>query len=164
MSEVAEAIIARVREDYSGDILEATTMGRHELVFTVAPDDIGVFTKFIVEYGWWHLSTITGVDEGEEISILYHLCGEGPPAATIKTAVPKAAAKIQSITSVIPGATMYEREVHDLLGVEFDGHPRLDRLVLPDDWPEGVYPLRIEEIEKQAERDKEEKEKKEENG
>ncbi len=158
MSEVAEKIMAQVREDYAGEILDATTMRRHELVFTVAPDQIVEFTEFVVQYGWWHLSTITGVDEGEEIAILYHLCGEEPPAATIRTAVPKAAARLQSITSVIPGATMYEREVHDLFGVQFEGHPRLDRLVLPDDWPEGVYPLRIEEIEKRAAKDKEEKE------
>jgi NADH-quinone oxidoreductase subunit C len=46
------------------------------------------------------------------------------------------------VVSLLPGAVLYEREVHDLLGVVFDGHPSLERLILPDDWPEGVYPLR----------------------
>ncbi|MHC1629175.1 MAG: NADH-quinone oxidoreductase subunit C [Candidatus Nezhaarchaeales archaeon] len=32
--------------------------------------------------------------------------------------------------------------MHDLMGIVFKGHPNLERLVLPDDWPEGVYPLR----------------------
>lgn len=51
-------------------------------------------------------------------------------------------AKIQSITPVVPGAGWAEREFRDVIGVEPVGHPDPRRLVLADDWPEGVYPLR----------------------
>lgn len=49
---------------------------------------------------------------------------------------------IDSITHLIPGANWAEREVRDLIGVHPDGHPDPRRLVVADDWPEGVYPLR----------------------
>lgn len=49
---------------------------------------------------------------------------------------------IPSITPVMPAANWAEREARDMLGIEFDGHPEPVRLILPDDWPEGVYPLR----------------------
>ncbi|MBI5838679.1 MAG: NADH-quinone oxidoreductase subunit C [Chloroflexi bacterium] len=51
-------------------------------------------------------------------------------------------AAIPTITGLIPGANWAEREVRDLIGVTPVGHPDLRRLVLPDDWPNNLYPLR----------------------
>jgi len=50
--------------------------------------------------------------------------------------------KMQSITDIIPGANWAEREYRDAIGVNPEGHPDPRRLLLADDWPEGVYPLR----------------------
>ena len=50
--------------------------------------------------------------------------------------------KIDSISGIIPGANWAEREFKDLLGIELVGHPYPKRLVLPDGWPDGNYPLR----------------------
>ena len=64
--------------------------------------------------------------------------------ASLKVEVPIKQPALPTITSIIPGAILYEREVHELLGVVFSGHPKLSSLVLPEDWPDGVYPLRKE--------------------
>jgi len=58
----------------------------------------------------------------------------------IRVEVPGDDPRIPSITGVFPGANFYEREAYDLLGILFEGHPDLTRIVLPDDW-EG-HPLR----------------------
>lgn len=87
------------------------------------------------------ISAITGTDIGSEIELSYHIRYYGA-VVTIKTTVPKKSPQIRTITDLIPGAAFYEREVFDLLGVVFQGHPNLKRLVLSDDWPEGSYPLR----------------------
>jgi len=56
--------------------------------------------------------------------------------------VDPAKASIPSFTETIPGAGWAEREVFDMIGVKPVGHPDSRRLVLPDDWPENLHPLR----------------------
>ena len=87
------------------------------------------------------ISAITGVDLGQVIELMYHLRIRGI-IVTVRTRVPKENARIKTICDLIPGASFHEREAADLLGVVFQGHPNPDRLVLPDGWPSGLYPLR----------------------
>ncbi len=84
---------------------------------------------------------LTGLDLGEKLGLMYHICTNGV-IVTIRTEVSKKKPKIQTITDLIPGAQFHEREVADLFGVIFEGHPNPARLVLPEDWPENLYPLR----------------------
>jgi formate hydrogenlyase subunit 5 len=86
------------------------------------------------------LSTITGVDLGNEIELNYHMACGG--TITLKNRVSREKPVTRTITDILPGANLYEREVFDLLGVTFEGHPNLKRLMLPENWPKGNYPLR----------------------
>ena len=87
------------------------------------------------------VSAITGVDLGKTIKLLYHIraCNT---IITIGVELPKENAKIESMTDLISGANFHEKEVSDLFGVTFEGHPNPKRLILPEDWPENVFPLR----------------------
>lgn len=96
----------------------------------------------VKDLGFRHLSTITGIDLGDSIELIYHLAYQGSIELSLKVDLPKDDPTISTITDLIPGAVLYEREVHDLLGVVFEGHPDLSPLLLPEGWPKGVYPLR----------------------
>ncbi len=61
---------------------------------------------------------------------------------TIRTWGMKPNPEIDSVAQLFPGANFIEREMYDLLGIRFRNHPDPRRLILADDWPEGVYPLR----------------------
>ncbi len=75
--------------------------------------------------------------------MLYHLTFQGTGlVVTVRTLLPKPKPAIESLAAEIPGAEWIEREVHELLGAEFSGHPDPRHLVLADDWPDGVHPLR----------------------
>lgn len=95
--------------------------------------------------GFYHLSTITGMDLGEQIEIIYHFW-QGKGFLDVRTSVPKADPRLKSISKSLPSAVLYEAEIQDLLGVAFDGNPYLGKkLLLPDKYPaDAPPPLRKE--------------------
>lgn len=95
--------------------------------------------------GLYHLSTITGLDTGERIEVLYQFWYERS-FVVVRTAVPKSDPRVHSICTALPAAVLYEAEIQDLLGVVFEGNPYLGRkLLLPDTYPaEAPPPLRKE--------------------
>jgi NADH-quinone oxidoreductase subunit C len=120
--------------------------GRKAFTITVIQDRLKDTCKLVIsEPGFYHLSTITGVDEGTSISIFYHFW-KGTEFISVKTSVPKDKPVLNSLTDVIPAALFYEAEVQDLLGVVFEGNPLMGkRLLLPDNYPpQAPPPLRKE--------------------
>jgi len=117
--------------------------------------------EYLKKEGFDHVTTITAVDTIDNYDVVYHLRNQGF-ALNLKVAVPKEDPKIPSITGIQPGASLYEREVNDLMGIFPEGHPNPARLILDYDWPEGVYPLRKEEtiqaLKEKADKAMEEKE------
>lgn len=111
-------------------------------IFLTIPRDELIKTINIIasELGGQHLSTITAVDIGTSFEVLYHFFLDGI-VITVRTSCPKEDPTVETITNVFPGAILYEREIHDILGIVPTGHPDLRRLGLPDDWV-GGFPLR----------------------
>ena len=87
------------------------------------------------------ITAISGVDLGATLGVLYHVHTSNA-FVTIRAEVPKDNPKIQTIVDLIPGAAFHEYEVSDLLGVIFVGNELKGHLVLSENWPEGIYPLR----------------------
>lgn len=88
----------------------------------------------------------TGIDVGDCFEILYHYTDDETGCiVNVKAFIrDRENPSIESIATIIPGAEWIEREMRDILGIEFPNHPNMRRLILSDDWPEGVYPLRKE--------------------
>ena len=86
----------------------------------------------------------TVIDSDHYYEILYHFSHDSSGVVfTVKAFIrDRDNPSVESIAQFIPGARWIEREMHDLVGVEFRNHPDMRRLILADDWPEGVYPLR----------------------
>ncbi len=90
------------------------------------------------------LSDLTCVDwypSEPRFEVVYHLLSHAnKERLRIKVKLPASDPSLESITSVWPAANFFEREVYDLFGVRFHGHPDLRRLLMPENW-EG-HPLR----------------------
>lgn len=95
-----------------------------------------------LDYFDW-LSAVDELDEG--FSVVIHLAdlGQRPPLhLLIRTRVPRQDPRLASATPVFRGASWHERETYEMFGIDFDGHPGLQTLLLPDEF-EG-HPLRKE--------------------
>jgi NADH-quinone oxidoreductase subunit C len=80
------------------------------------------------------------------IEVVYHLFSyRHRHAIVLKVEVDRAAARVPTVEGVWKAANWFEREVYDLFGVEFTGHPDLRRIMLPDDWV--GHPLRKDYLE-----------------
>jgi len=91
-----------------------------------------------------YLSAITGIDPGtdqEVLEVLFHFC-TGYATITLRVNVPKDSPEINTLTEIIPGAEPFERELSEMFGVKVVGLRNPAHLYLPDDWLDGVYPLR----------------------
>ena len=115
---------------------------RERRVFvTIKKDKLRDAVRYLRDHeGLTHITTISGVDAGDEIEVLYHFTKKDLSLG-LRVKVPREEPVVDSIADILNGAPLYEREVHDLLGVVFKGHPDLKRLILPEEWPEGVHPL-----------------------
>ena len=84
---------------------------------------------------------ISAVDWKDRFDIVYHLTSyENTLLIEMRTALPHEKPEVESVSSVWGGANWHEREAWDLMGIVFQGHPKLERILLPDDFK--GHPLR----------------------
>ena len=124
------------------NVLDIRIPRAHRAFILIKPEKLRDAVKYIKEeMGIIHISTITAVDLEDKIEVIYHLTDKNLSIA-LKVQVPIDSPVVDSISDIIEGAPFYEREIHDLMGVVSKGHPNLKKLIIPEDWPEGLYPQR----------------------
>ena len=140
---VESPVLVRVLEALEGLVLEVEEQTPSLGWVRVDPARVREASRRMFERVGGRLATVTGIEVRDGIDILYHwaLDADGY-VVTLKALAEAPAMAIDSVGQDLPAALWIEREMHDLLGAEFPGHPDMRRLILADDWPEGVYPLR----------------------
>ena len=138
MSEVLVRELQRYAAESNGQV---TVPRKGETIIEVDQGKVMGFISHVVkDLRICHLSTMTGLDLGQNIGIIYHFWHE-KDMIHVKTSVPKTQPTAASIVEIVPGAILYEMEIHDMFGVTFDGNPWMDRkLLLPDTWPADLAP------------------------
>lgn len=126
----------------------------------VAPDrllDVCRKLRHTPELHLEYLTCVSGVDYADHVEIVYHLFSVAHPerALVLKVDAPKAGgdgeAEVPSVTEFWPGANWHEREIFDLFGVRFPGHPDLRRILMPEGF-DGGYPLRKDYVDAREQR------------
>jgi len=137
---LSEILLERVGKFAAEAKAKIVPLRKGETVIEVDQANVRNFISHLVQdLSVRHLTTITGLDLGENIGIMYNFSQERE-TIHVRTTVPKASTAV-SIVDIIPGAILYEMEVHDMFGTSFEGNPWNDRkLLLPDNWPSDLPP------------------------
>ena len=128
-----------------GDAVRELTGDVPQPFITVDParlHEVAAFLRDDPEMDFDFCSCVSGVDYNDgNLGAVYHLNSMTKKhAIVIKAIVPKEQPNVRSTADVWGGAIWHEREAYDMVGIIFDGHPDLRRILLPDDYP--GHPLR----------------------
>jgi NADH-quinone oxidoreductase subunit C len=142
---IPQEIAESIKSKYPDAILEVKLDGVIDPYAKVAPDkvkDIAQFMRDDDKMAFDYLMCLSGVDyTGGKLGVVYHLSSmKWNHKFTLKVEVSVENPHVQSVESIWKTANWHEREAFDMIGIIFDGHPDLRRILLPDDW-EG-HPLR----------------------
>jgi len=126
------------------DALLDAQVDRGELTLTIAAAEIRGAASAVQAAGYNFLEDVTAVDwfpSSPRFQISYHILSHTyKERIRLRVMIGGESPAVESITPVWPAANFYEREVFDLFGIRFEGHPNLKRIMMPDDW-QG-HPLR----------------------
>jgi NADH-quinone oxidoreductase subunit C len=143
--EVADHL-ERVLGDASafGNAVEKVVVDRGELTLFVRREHLPTVARAMRDEPALRFEMCTGVsgvhyphETGRELHAVYHLLSvtHGGRRVRLEVTCPDDDRHIPSIVSVYPANDWHERETWDMFGIEFDGHPALTRILMPDDWP-----------------------------
>ncbi len=144
-----ESIIQKLKERFPSDIKESRIIRRSRPEIVVAPEKIQEVAMFLQnQLGFDHANGVSGVDYNREarFEIVYHTSSMNNKemrdiVLAVKESTPRNAPKVPSLVSVWPGVENFERETFEMYGIQFEGHPHLEKLFLLDNW-DGPPPLR----------------------
>jgi NADH-quinone oxidoreductase subunit C len=133
-----ELIATQLGNAIPGSVLE-TSFFREQAGVLVSPSSVRqVLAELKQNHGYRALMSVHGVDyypEEPRLGVLYELLDmERVDRLTVKLRVPLDQPQIESVTEDWPTANHQEREVYDMFGVEFQGHPDLRRILMPEDY------------------------------
>jgi NADH-quinone oxidoreductase subunit C len=129
---------------WNADALTDAKFDFNELALTIAPEQIRAALATLRTAGYNFFEDMTAVDwfpVSPRFQLSYHILSHAfKEHIRLRVMLDGADPSVESITSLWPAANFYEREVFDLFGIRFEGHPNLRRILLPDDWK--GHPLR----------------------
>ena len=132
-----ELIAQELRDADAGSIAD-TAFHRDRATLIVNPQSIKAVLAQLQAKGYTFLASLHGVDyypEEPRLGVLYELLDmDTVDRISVKARVHTDAPRIDSVVELFPGADFPEREVYDMFGVVFDGHPDLRRILMPEDY------------------------------
>ena len=159
-TKVGSSYIKALRSRFGSSILEESWQAPDQVTVTVTLNSLPEVVEMLYyQHGGW-LASVAANDErplNGQFAVYYILSVEGGEKdgpqvenekayVVVRAQIPPHQPEFPSVTPKVPAAVWYEREIRDMFGLHPVGLPDERRLVLPDDWPDDLYPLRKDSI------------------
>lgn len=134
----------KIQSTFEKDILKWYEHNSTRIYVDIPADQLVAFCRYLYFELKARFIIASGVDTPKNIiEILYHFdFFQLPQVLSLRILLDRNKPEVESLAPMIKGTEWIEREIAELLGIKFKNHPNPAHLLLPDDWPEGKYPLR----------------------
>jgi len=137
---MSEEFEAKLRDSFPNSLVTLGAKGR--VWITLNPNELVNAVNVLRDrFSIIQLAVIAGEDLRDVFMANYVFTSQ-KRVVVLQVRIDRQNPEVPSLAGMIPGAMVYERELKDLFGINPVGHPDLRRQAVPEDWPEGVYPLR----------------------
>ncbi len=144
MTEIPE--IGTIRKAFDKDVGDIIVRNSRRATVFVSPSAIVDMARYVCQQLKFRFVILTGMETSKGIELLYHFSlDRSGLILNIHVILDKEKPEIESLTCLFEAANWIEREVHEILGVNFMHHPNLDKLISDGNWSEGVFPYRKSE-------------------
>jgi NADH-quinone oxidoreductase subunit C len=141
----SELTIEKFKEEFKSDILEITVKNQKRIIITVNPDSIVNVAEYLYRIAGFRFIIASALHTKRGFEIHYHFSKDiSGLILNVHVVLDRSNPQIASLSNMFNASNWIEREMHELLGINFLNHPNQEKLISEGNWAEGVYPLRKE--------------------
>jgi NADH-quinone oxidoreductase subunit C len=140
-----ESIIEKFKVKYKSDIIETVIKNQKRMTITIKADSIVKVADYLYREEGFRFIIATALHTKRGFEIHYHFSKDAIGLIlNIHVILDLENPNIESLSNMFNASNWIEREMHELLGINFLNHPNQEKLISEGNWAEGVYPLRKE--------------------
>jgi len=140
---VQESVLDKLIEDLGPRLKKVFKKSKRRVYLDVEPDGLLDVARYILKMDGVRYAIATGIDTPAGFEVLHHFdFDKHNMIVSVRVLADRDNPILPSVATITKAAEWIEREMHDMLGINFEDHPDMRRLLLPEDWPDDVFPLR----------------------
>jgi NADH:ubiquinone oxidoreductase subunit C len=135
--------IDEIKKRFPDMILDTVEHNKLRLTLRITPEALTKLTGFFLQEKSFRFIIASGLHSKQGFEIFYHFSNDhSGEIINLHVLLPHEQPAVESLCGLLSGVEWIEREIHELLGIEFTGHPNMVPLISEGNWPEGTYPYR----------------------
>ena len=140
-----DLVISKFEEKFKSEIREIAMKNQKRVIISISPDSIISVAEYLYKTEGFRFIIATGLQTKRGFEIHYHFSMDTLGLVlNIHVVLDKENPHIESLSNMFNASNWIEREIHELLGINFINHPNQEKLISEGNWAEDVYPMRKE--------------------